>query len=183
MVANQKGGEDRCIFKVLSKEGKLLNLVARLNNTEKKTKVFLNSSTVKAQSCACFIALQWFHISIYLLNFITGLKKLKESQPSEVFMPTLTRCFLRIRDLIQLQFESCPQFWKGFNTQKKKTKRGIDELTPPVNSDFSQCMITCSVNSCDWWSHTDVAVIRGCDRWWVYVGCRHTSIKLNYLWY
>lgn len=46
----------------------------------------------------------------------------------------------------------------------QKTKSGTNDLTPPVNSDFSQPVITCSANNCDWLSHTNVTFIRG---WWV----------------
>lgn len=45
-------------------------------------------------------------------------------------------------------------------------KSGTDPLKPAVNSDFTQLVITCSVNKHHLLSHTHVAFIKGGNHWW-----------------
>lgn len=63
-------------------------------------------------------------------------------------MTSLTCGFLRTIGLMELQLGPFLCSNQG-STNMTKNKSGTDDLTPPVNSDFSQPVIIRSANSCD----------------------------------
>lgn len=149
-MATQEGSEDGCIFKVLCKKGTFLSLVGRINDTEQKTTPSLNSSTVKGQSCVCTAVgsmslTPTAPIILYYSPVKVGHAVSTSRSVCDYFI-TLPldndRFHSAAVGVVSSSLTRARYTWQ-------KTKSGTNDLTPPVNSDFSQPVITCSANSCD----------------------------------
>lgn len=84
----------------------------------------------------------------YIFGAILGRDRLSTS---EKFPTTLTFCFLRMTTAGERGLFSLSPVLRSDKGSVHMTKKSgtTDDLTPPVNSDFSQPVITCSANSCD----------------------------------
>lgn len=139
----------------------------------RKLHTLYNSSTVKGQLYVFNLAHQ---MQLCCVEYGTNLQKNQmQQQPSETFITNITHCWFFFF------FKSCficgqrGKFSLLSALCSEKQKGGTDDLTPPVNSDFTQLVITCFQNRRDWLTHTNVVFIKGCDRWWVWVGCSRIS--------
>lgn len=105
----------------------------------------------------------WFFVNIwtsFFLNFIVLYDKtsLNNFWTYQKFHWNAGKCVKT-----QLVFVLCCE--KEHGTQKS----GTDPLKPAVNSDFTQLVITCSVNKHHLLSHTHVAFIKGGNHGWAAV--------------